>query len=59
MYARLGKYSEGIKCVSQKRKLRNAAGCCAISLTNPNKSRYIVAPPPASDKYEPTEEEDR
>ena len=38
MHARFGKYSEGIKSVSQKRKLGNAAGCCAISMANPNKS---------------------
>lgn len=36
---RFGKYSEGIKCVSQKMKLRNAAERCAISMANPNKSR--------------------
>lgn len=33
MYARLGKYSEGIECVARKRKSQNAARNCATSKT--------------------------
>lgn len=50
MYARLGKYREGIKCFSEKETAKTLLGI----VPRQRPSRYILALPPASKKEDPS-----